>query len=540
MATVQLTVSDSQGSHTVPIDKPVFTIGRRATADLQVIGRDVSRDHAKILQRGDGYVLVDCGSRFGTFVNGEELTGEHLLVHGDKLSLGESGSTTLVFLSEDEQTPGLLTSSTSLPDLPQLAAVLNGLRALGTGRVLDEVLTLVLDAALTVTSAERGFVMLATDAGHLDLKIGRDNQHRTLTGTFSETSAKIPREVFDTGRSCFVSDLEEPSVAPGHRETLSAGIRYVLCVPLRVVPFTASGADSVEDRRIGVLYLDGRERTEMLSGAMRTVIEAFALQAALAIDSARLYLEAAQKAKLDRDLHVAAEIQRSLLPESHLRGASFDVAATTIPCRTVGGDFFDYIELSGGEVGFVVGDVAGKGVAAALLAAGVQTNVVAHASVAADPADLMARVNRALLRRIIESRFATMCYGALSATGRLRYSNAGQEPPIVVRAGGAIEALDVGGPVLGLLTRAAYDCGETTLVPGDLVVMFSDGVTEATDTGGEQYGRERLQRALAGAHGRDPERVLDELLASINVFAGTAPQADDITVLILRYLGACP
>jgi sigma-B regulation protein RsbU (phosphoserine phosphatase) len=149
----------------------------------------------------------------------------------------------------------------------------------------------------------------------------------------------------------------------------------------------------------------------------------------------------------------------------------------------------------------------------------------------------MARLNRALLRRAIEARFATMWYGVLSPDGRLRYSNAGQEPPVVVRAGGVAESLDVGGPVLGLLGIASYEHAEVQLAPGDLVVIFSDGVTEARDGGNDEYGRERLLDVLSTAHGRPAEDVLHEVLRAVNAFAGAAPQADDITALVLRYRG---
>lgn len=529
----RLSVSDLQGHRSVIVDKPVFTIGRRVNADLQVAGRDVSRDHAKIVQQDGKYTLADCGSRFGTFLNGEPLSSEHVLAHGDKVRLGQTDAVELVFLVDGETVTRFRGSGSSLPDLPQMTAILNGLRAVGSGRVLDEVLTMVLDSALDVTSAERGFVMLANPARELEFKIGRDKSRNTLTGTQFATSDKIPREVFQTGASRIVADLLDGELADAHGGTIAIGIRHVLCVPLQVGAYGQSDAS----RTIGVLYLDGRERGALLSPATRASLEAFATQAALAIDSARLYAEAAEKAKLERDLRVAAEIQRGLLPDPQFSGANFDIAAASIPCRTVGGDFFDYLQLGGGDFGLALGDVAGKGPPAALLAAAVQTNFAAHAPISAEPADLMTRINRALLRRAIEARFATMCYGALSPQGLFRYSNAGQEPPIVVRASGALESLEVGGPVLGLIDIARYDFGETQLYAGDLVVIFSDGVTEARNNAGDEYGRERLDPVLVGAHGRDAQPVLEDILTSVNAFAADAPQADDITVLVLRYRG---
>jgi serine phosphatase RsbU (regulator of sigma subunit) len=234
---------------------------------------------------------------------------------------------------------------------------------------------------------------------------------------------------------------------------------------------------------------------------------------------------------------MAAEIQQGLLPELTFSGATFDLAAASRPCRTIGGDFFDYLDVSDDRFGFALGDVAGKGPPAALLAVAAQSNFVALAPVTAHPADTMARINVALLRRAIAARFATMFYGALSPEGRLDYCNAGQEPPVVVRANGVTEMLETGGPVVGLLDIASYQQGVLQLLPGDLVVVCSDGVTEARNVADDEYGTDRLIRLLAPRHGRNPQQVLDDLLASVNTFAALAPQADDITALVLRYRG---
>jgi serine phosphatase RsbU (regulator of sigma subunit) len=288
---------------------------------------------------------------------------------------------------------------------------------------------------------------------------------------------------------------------------------------------------------IGVLYLDGRERSTMLSKATQSSLEAFATQAALAIESARLYAESAEKARTDHDLKIAAEIQRNMLPDPVFESPSVDLAAESIPCRTVGGDFYDYLEIGERGLGFALGDVAGKGPPAALLAAAVQSNFVALAPVSADPAETMARVNRALLRRAIDARFATMFYGALTADGRLSYCNAGQEPPLVV-GHGRVSWLEAGGPVLGLLSMATYEFETVALEPGDLVIVCSDGVTEARNRAGDEFGRERLVDAVRARHGARPEAVLESLIAAVKLFSEGAAQADDVTVLVLRYRGS--
>jgi serine phosphatase RsbU (regulator of sigma subunit) len=339
--------------------------------------------------------------------------------------------------------------------------------------------------------------------------------------------------VFRSGKSQMVGDLMDGDFAAVHDGTIAVGIRHVLCVPLVVTPM-ATDSHSGSERVIGVLYLDGRERTRLLSRSTQESLEAFATQAALAIESARLYAESAEKARLDRDLRVAADIQRALLPEPAYRGPFSELAATSIPCRTVGGDFFDYLELPDGGFAFALGDVAGKGPPAALLAATVQSNFVAHAPVSDDPAEAISRMNKSLLRRAIEARFATMFYGAIAEDGVLRYCNAGQEAPALVRAT-EIEWLEVGGPVIGLLDFATYEGGTAVLQPGDLILVCSDGITEARNMAGEEFGRDRLSAVLTTARGGTPEAVLDRVMGAVRVFSQGTPQGDDLTALVVRY-----
>jgi phosphoserine phosphatase RsbU/P len=539
MSEARLHVSDSQGRRVVVLDRPLFLIGRRTAADLQIVSTDVSREHAEIVQEDGRFTLRDRGSRYGTFVNGEQIT-ERALQHGDRIRLGRTDAIELIFATDAAKTTGFLDASSSDgTNLKQMAAIFDGLRALGSGRMLDEVLTVVMDSALEVTKAERGFMMLANTEGELEFKIARGRNKTTLPGTTFETSKKIPIEVFKTGKSQTVGDLMDVDIRGQHDRTIAVGIRHVLCVPLKVTPMSEAGSAARDMKVIGVLYLDGREKSSMMSDATKSSLEAFATQAALAIESARLYAESAEKARTDRDLRIAAEIQRALLPESSYETATYDLAAASIPCRTVGGDFYDYLDISDGGFGFALGDVAGKGPPAALLAAAVQTNFAAQAPISDNPAETLERVNKALLRRAIEARFATMFYGAITADGRLSYCNAGQEPPLVVRAD-SMEWLEEGGPVLGLLSIATYAFDTVPLHAGDLVVVCSDGVTEARNLANDEFGRDRLVEALKGRHGHKPDSVLEHLLAVIKQFSQGAAQADDITALVFRYRGPRP
>jgi phosphoserine phosphatase RsbU/P len=535
MSDVRLTVADAQGTRVVRIDKPLFTIGRRTASDLQVSSPDVSKDHAEIIRNGSEYVLRDRGSRYGTFVNHERIT-ERALMPGDRIQLAQSGGVELVFEPQRASSSSLSSQTPSdIVDFRQMAAIMDGLRALGSGRVLDDVLTLVIDSALDGMKAERGVIMLANAAGHLEFRIARRSGRVTLAAGTVATSAKIPREVFETGKPCIEDDL---AAAGGHEETLNVGIRTVVCVPLRVVPMASDPDAPKGDRIIGVLYLDRPDPSRTRSSLTLRSLEAFATQAALAIESARLYAEAAEKIRIDRDLRVAAEIQRTLLGEPTYSGSMCELAGISIPCRTIGGDFFDYIEADDGRFAFALADVAGKGPAAALLAAALQSNFIAHAAIGTDPARTTANINGALLRRPIEARFATLFHGVLTNTGELTYCNAGHEPPFVIGADRVrrdVRWLQTGGPVLGLFTMAEYEFGAVELSPNDLIVVCSDGITEATNAAGDDFGRERVADVVASCRETKPEAVLDHLLGAVRAFAQGAPQADDMTAMILRY-----
>jgi serine phosphatase RsbU (regulator of sigma subunit) len=529
----RLQVDDPLGPRIVVIDKPVFRIGRKSESDLRSVGTDVSRDHAEIVRLDDGrFVLKDRGSRCGTFVNDEQVT-ERPLHHRDRIRLGRSGSAQLTFLLDDGSESHVSRTSKFI-DLRPLTTLLDRLRALGSSRVLEEVLVLVMDSAIEATGAERGFIMLASPKGELEFKIARARGSVTLSGGSFATSRKIPQEVFETGRDRIVADLRESDFAGQHLGTVALGIRHVLCTPLRVVRYLEQSSGDLEQRPIGVLYLDSREKGQLMSAAARHALEAVASEAASAIESARLYREATEKARIERELLLAAEIQRALLPEAMQSGPYFDVAAASIPCRSIGGDFFDYFNLADGRFGFTLGDVAGKGPAAALLTAMIQGAFAAQVASTDSPAELMAHINRTLIRRAIQSRFVTVMYGALGDDGRLTYSNAGHNPPILVGRNG-VRRFETGGLILGLFPHATYEEETVQLEDGDTLVVFSDGVTDALNEAGDEFGEERLLQCVGEHLGCATDVLLDRILATVKNFAASATQNDDVTALVLRY-----
>ena len=256
----------------------------------------------------------DRHSRARTLLNGESVT-EQSLATGDRIGVG---SLELVFslgAVADEDGDRSSATSTAISGLRQTASLLAGLRAVGAARVLDHVLDVVLDAAIEVSGAERGFIMLVTADGTLEFRRGRGRRRVSLPGSQFETSHKIPEEVYRTGTTRLVKDLRDEDVAPDHEGTIALGIRNVLCAPLRMVRYVETGEESGEDRRIGVLYLDSRERQSLGSRSMRAALETLANEAASAIENARLYREAQQKATLEHDLRTAQAFQQALFAQ---------------------------------------------------------------------------------------------------------------------------------------------------------------------------------------------------------------------------------
>jgi phosphoserine phosphatase RsbU/P len=535
MVDFHLEVSDAQGQRVIIIDKPHLTLGRRVESDVRVTGDDVSRDHAEIREQAAGeYVVRDRGSRFGTFVNGERKS-EHVLADGDVVRLGPSGAVEIRFVAP----AGTASRSTTemIGGLRHIASLLDALRGLGSGRVLDEVLALVIDSAIEVSGAERGFIMLEGPSGDLEFKLGRATGRKTLPGTRFETSRKIPEEVFATGEPRHERDLHVPNLADAHKGTIVIGIRHVFCVPLRLVQYVDRAEAAVPEKRIGVLYLDGSVKGALLSSSARAAVETLANEAAIAIENARLYRQALEKTRLEQELKIAAAIQQTLLPQTRQKGGHFDAVGSMVPCRQIGGDFFDYAEGPQGQLCFAVADVTGKGAPAALLAAVLQGSFAAYSGMGASPAQAAVGLNYVLQRRPVESRFATMVCGTLSRDGTLSYCNAGHNPPLLVRRTGEVRRLETGGLILGIFPDAQYDQEEIVLAPGDTLVLFSDGVSEALDAEGREFGEQGILDAARAHAAADTAELLGELVAAVRRFSAEAAQHDDLTLLLVRYNG---
>jgi sigma-B regulation protein RsbU (phosphoserine phosphatase) len=509
---LHLHVLDGQGSRSTTVETAPFSIGRGSDNHLQLKDARVSRRHAEVIRVADEWRIRDCGSRLGTVVNDARIE-ESRLKPGDRIRIGEA---------EIRVTDGALISGSF--DFRQMNALLAGLRALGSSKVLEEVLALVLDSALDMTGAERGFVLLAGPDGKLALAVSRARGGISIPS--AQTSQRIPDEVFASGEDRIVTDLLEDPKATLHAGTVALGIRHVLCTPLKVVDYGGDG----ENRRIGVLYLDSRER-----GYLQHIdaLHALANEAAVVIENARLYREVVEKERAAQELQLAARIQRALLPQATFSCRLAELGAVMIPCRSVGGDFYEHVAFEDGGLAFAVGDVAGKGTSAALLTAVVQGLLAAEAETIDEPGQVLYRINRTLCRRSVESKFVTAFYGRITPTGLLRYCNAGHNPPFLLNAAG-MQRLEAGGAVMGIFDRGSYETAEIQLATGDLIVLFSDGVTEAESPGGDEFGDDRLAACLALARDRSPVDVVVAVQEHLREFCGATPPSDDVTLLAVR------
>ncbi|MEM9295026.1 MAG: SpoIIE family protein phosphatase [Planctomycetota bacterium] len=305
----------------------------------------------------------------------------------------------------------------------------------------------------------------------------------------------------------------------GRRSVLAAGVAY-------------------QERPIGTLeWMTSESRT--FSRFERRLARAVGQLVASSIENARLAVAQRRAEGVTRQVKLAADVQRRMMPAAPPVVPGFELAARYVPSQELSGDFYDFIELDGGSVGFAVGDVVGKGVAASLLMASVRASLRAFAQDVYDLDEVLERVNAAMCRDTRDNEFATVFYGTLSPeTARLTYSNAGHEPPIWARAQG-LSPLDAGGMIVGIDPGQRYDKSVVDLAGGDLLVMFSDGLTDAMDGEGRRFGRARVERVVseARADGCSAADVLGRLLWQVRSHVGSAPATDDLTLVVVKRLG---
>jgi sigma-B regulation protein RsbU (phosphoserine phosphatase) len=525
-----------------PILESKFTIGRSTGNDLVLADNVVSRSQAEVLVQDGEYILRDLGSKHGTSVNGVRVE-QAVLNHGDRIRLGGLQGEALTFHRGD-LLQSLLAGSGSKADsgitvhgFREMGMLLSTFHALSSIPLLDDLLNLVVDTAIELTGAERGFIMLKDQEGKLSYRCARNALKQPLDGSVFQTSRCVPEEVIQTGKRVVIADLDLADDLGTHSSTRRLGVRSISCVPLRCMPFRdsagLSGIATIET--IGVLYVDSANIGGGMTPARIDAFDTLASEAAMAIYNARLYKESREKQKLEEDLAIAREIQQALLPPSDKTLSFVTASSLNLPCREVGGDYFDYFDLEGDRLGFALGDVAGKGMPAAILASMLQGIFCAQTLLNLPLPNMIANVNCSLAKRGTGSRFVTFFFGILDTGGNCQYTNAGHNPPYLVRADGSLHELTEGGMVLGLFMHAQYESGIVKLEPGDHLVLFTDGVVEARNSKGEEFGNGRIRDLLQQNARATSQVLLRSLRDQLALFSANTPQHDDITMMVLGY-----
>ena len=566
----EISISRADGTkERVPLKQERVTIGRSRESDVFLPDQWLSRHHAEILVREGAHVIADLGSKNGTLLNGERVQGERRLRHGDVITLGEHHITfhteedtheeeerapegTRVFsvreLSDIAKAPaadqeGLARQNRLLRILSQAAS------SLLEHRPLPEVFEQILDLTFEAIPAERGAILLLEgNPPEPVVKVARSRVGPPIT----HVSRSIARKVIQDLSLVVLPNIMEDAAFKGQDSILSTGIRSALCAPLwytssteRVASRARPATDPKLPRRttealevrgdsvIGLIYLDTLLRSHTFVDDDYRILTALATVAAAKIENMRLLEETIEKRRLEEDMRVAADIQRSLLPKAPPVVPGWGIVGSNWPCRTVGGDYYDF-GFEGSDLLFALGDVSGKGTGAALLMTVLRAAVRGHWS-DPDVSQATVRINRTVCQNIPEGKYITFFLGRLDpATGGLRFVNAGHNPPILVRKDGQVETLSTGGMVLGLLDDIPYDAGEASLAPGDTLLVFSDGVTETWNLRDEEFGEDRLAETALRGRGLDAAALQTQILSDLDVFGAGIKAADDRTLVVIK------
>jgi sigma-B regulation protein RsbU (phosphoserine phosphatase) len=526
-----------------------FMIGRGAETGnhLQLSDRRISRNCAAIVIEANRFYIEDRGQRRGLFVNGEKVDSRELQ-DGDSITFGLDDSYEIIFrsgkTSDEDSLPHLLTRmehiTSSEPTgggLVKLKRLLEATSLLHSQLPLDVVLGHMLDHAVSVTDADRGLLLEADAAGLLKVKLARRSGGLRLPPESLTPSQTAIQLAMKQQSPVITEDLAQADVDLQAAQSIVAQrLRAVVVIPLFAM-FRANTQESMVNVKrgdfLGILYLDSR-RPAAFSKLDRQILDALAADAASILDNARLVERERERQRLEQEINIARDIQQALLPRDFREYPHLAVTGFNLPCLSVGGDYFDVFPLSEGRTAFLIADVSGKGLGAAILTTMLQ-GALSGMTLGIDPARVVNHVNQFLCSHSEVGRYATMFFGILDQQGHLEFINAGHPSPILIRRGVAEEAFTEGSYPVGLVPEAQYTAVCLKLEPGDTLVLFSDGVTEAADPDEQMFGTTRLKELLTGQLECPLEQLQKCVLEAVENFARGAHQADDLTLLIVRY-----
>jgi serine phosphatase RsbU (regulator of sigma subunit) len=545
-----------------PLGRLRITLGRSARNDLCIPDPFASRVHAEVRREGEEYFLQDLGSANGTLYNGGTVEGTVPLTSGGRIQIGETeivfddgsyhssmGATmitdnsstslpeaTIALASGDRTTSGLLEAIEGARSNPQVSEVARVARegdllaliskvgiTLLSSSTLDETLENIVSLVFEAVPADRCLLMMRDEhSEELRVAVAR---LRDRAGTVGEirVSRNVMDEVVIKGRSVLTSDAQhDPRFASG--TVVLQGVRSVLAVPL-----------GVSEKVFGIIYADSPIAEGRFTEDHLKVLTTLASVAAIRVENARLVESRFQQERLERELQLAMEIQQRFQPTAPPQVPGYELQGISFPCYEIGGDYYDFIQKDDGRLVIALGDVSGKGTAAALLMSSLHAAIHAQTGSHDTLVETISAVNRYLADNIPSNRFVTLFYAELDPdSGAFSFLNAGHNPPLIVHAAGTVEQLASGGLPLGIKADAEYREGRTTLQHGDVLVIYSDGVTEAASPNGEEFGPTRLYEVVSRNVEASAAGIRDRIESALTKFSQGTQAADDITLVIVK------
>jgi len=403
-------------------------------------------------------------------------------------------------------------------------------QAINASLDLDAVMDTVLDRVIEVVKAQRGFLMLRDDAGQMRVQVARGMNREDLLSPDFQYSKTIVNEVASSAAPLLTSNARYDPRFEQEQSIIALGLRSIMCVPL-----LARG------RPIGVVYVDNPLRTGVFQQSDLDLLTSFAAIAGIALENARLHRLEVESARLERELSMAHEIQRSMLPQRLPEFPGYEIAATWHSVREVAGDFYDAFPLAGDRLGVVIADVADKGIGAALLMAVARSLIRGIAAAVPFPLDTIHQANRLMcLEGSDNGMFVTAYYTVFERGGRAVGVNAGHNRPLLYRhRTGEIIWLPRGGRAMGWFEQIPLNPYPIELAPGDVLVYYTDGLTEAENEHGLFFGQRRLAGIVReeARRGRSAQDILERIGAAVETFIGQTPPVDDLTMIVVKYTG---
>jgi serine phosphatase RsbU (regulator of sigma subunit) len=540
-------------AHGDPFDQPLegesLIVGRSSAAELVLADRFLSRKHARFFRQGETWLIEDLGSRNGTLINGARIDKPTKLGSGDEVRL--SGSVIKIRSGRDDE-PAPIASAretthtvfrraselisrdssdiTAGADAPEAfrrqterLRLLNDIhRALGQSIELEELFEMILARAFEQLGPEEGVIIMKGD----------DNEYyraarRTVPGIERNylVSETLISEVAEKGMAALVTDLETDTRFGNAQSILSTGIRSLVAAPL----LDAEGS-------LGMIALNSRLHRRQFDEDDMELLVSLASVAALRIRNVALAKEAAERQRLEEELKLARQIQVALLPSKLPEISGYELHGGNVPSRGVSGDYYKVVERTEGtECVFVLADVSGKGIAASLLTASLEALAAGPIEVGHPPVEICTKTCRRLYERTPPAKYATMFLAVLEPpTGNLCYTNAGHNPALLVRADGGVEELGPTGMPVGLMPEGNYSEVNLTMEPGDVLVLYTDGITEAANPEDDEYGIERLTEVCRENRDSSLDELADAIERSHDEFALGVPYADYRTFVLAR------